>query len=415
MAGSRSSPRSHRYSASSGILARQGSVETPTLSPHNSAVKDSPNSFRLTREEESELLRQAVEARRLKALEAEIMVRKPSSPVLLSVKAKAAGYGDDWEAYQEAIDLGQRARETLVTRNMGLVHYCINDIIGKGKGRLNSLSREDLIQEGAIGLARAVDKWNPAIGGKFSTYAVYWVRAAMLRCVAERDDLLRVPEHVSVAVRKMTAAARRLGMDIDGENLLSSVYSTDASWKEAHAAKALAEEAGLTDGQLVQAMKARDRRTGGGYIAFEDWMQKGRDLSADVVTMTEHVATNPLDLEHLVNTLSKYLRPKEMEALCWRYGLFPEGYQRKQPPQKQQRSKTDYLAKVEAELFCSEQDPQQQLVVGGKWGEAMSFTEVGKHMQVSAEYGRKLCHAALEKLRRAAEEGRLEPALLMSC
>jgi DNA-directed RNA polymerase sigma subunit (sigma70/sigma32) len=144
-------------------------------------------------------------------------------------------------------------------------------------------------------------------------------------------------------------------------------------------------------------------------------MQKGRDLSADVVTMTEHVATNPLDLEHLVNTLSKYLRPKEMEALCWRYGLFPEGYQRKQPPQKQQRSKTDYLAKVEAELFCSEQDPQQQLVVGGKWGEAMSFTEVGKHMQVSAEYGRKLCHAALEKLRRAAEEGRLEPALLMSC
>jgi DNA-directed RNA polymerase sigma subunit (sigma70/sigma32) len=51
-------------------------------------------------------------------------------------------------------------------------------------------------------------------------------------------------------------------------------------------------------------------------------------------------------------------------------------------------------------------------VTKGKWGEAMSFVEVGKRMEISAEYGRRLTHAALEKLRRAADEGTLEPALL---
>jgi DNA-directed RNA polymerase sigma subunit (sigma70/sigma32) len=49
----------------------------------------------------------------------------------------------------------------------------------------------------------------------------------------------------------------------------------------------------------------------------------------------------------------------------------------------------------------------------GRWGEAMSFVEVGKRMKVSAEYGRRLCHAAIQKLQRAAQEGALmEPAFL---
>mmetsp|Transcript_28675 Transcript_28675/g.29007 ORF Transcript_28675/g.29007 Transcript_28675/m.29007 type:complete len:97 (-) Transcript_28675:258-548(-) len=49
----------------------------------------------------------------------------------------------------------------------------------------------------------------------------------------------------------------------------------------------------------------------------------------------------------------------------------------------------------------------------GRWGEAMSFQEIGKHMAISAEYGRRLTAAALEKLQRAAEDGQLEPDLLL--
>lgn len=373
---------------------------------------------RLSSEEQNELLKRAIELRRIKQIESDLALRKKTS-CLLSVRCNEAGYGEDIVAYENAMSSGERAREHLITTNIGLVHFCVNEIVGKKNGRrsrLNSLSREDLIQEGCIGLARAIDRWNPEIGGKFSTYAVYWIRAAILRCIAEKDDLLRVPEHVSATVRKMTKGARKLGIDISGQDFLSSVYSSGASWKEAQAAKALAEEAGLTDRQLSDAMKIRNRRVTGGYVAFESWMQKGRDMEADIsITSTTDESLQAMEVEHLKKTLGRYLRPKEMEALFWRYGLLNEN----SDVSIQVRKKTkNYVKDVEKELYASYSERRtpslavSPLPVGGRWGEAMSFSEVGKKMEVSAEYGRRLCHAALKKLRQAAKEGHLEPALL---
>jgi RNA polymerase sigma factor (sigma-70 family) len=365
---------------------------------------------RLTPEEETELLRQAVELRRLVNFEGEMALMSPTCQLpLVSVRAKAAGYGDDLDDYEGAKYDGQKAREILVTRNMGLVHYMVNQIVGKGNdNRLNSLSREDLIQEGAIGLARAVDKWNPAIGGHFSTYAVYWIRAAVLRCIAERDDVVRVPDHVSRAVREINKAAVRLGVNMDGLGVLGS-----ASWKDAHTAKRLAEEAGLTDRNFSEAMKVRTRRYTGGYVSFESWMQKGQDLQSDIPMVTTDQVLSDMESEQLRSMLSKFLRPKEMEAISYRYGLVGDNAALHGQPQKR-----DYLAEAEKELFGTKPAKKtaakkaMAITVKGKWGEAMSFTEVGKHMQVSAEYGRRLCHAGLNKLRQAAEDGRLEPGLM---
>lgn len=381
------------------------------------------------------MLRQAAELRRLNQLETGLAIR--GQLPLLSVRAKAAGYGEELEAYENAKLDGQKAREELVTRNMGLVHYCVTQILHKKK-HLNSLSREDLVQEGAIGLARAVDKYNPSIGGKFSTYAVYWIRAAVLRCIAERDDLLRVPSHVSQAVHEINKAARRLGMDLDG-----SLYMTSSSWKEAQEAKRLAEEAGLSERNFEEAMKVRNRRYTGGYIAFESWMQKGENLVSDVPVMGEtsadESATSAWEREQLRKILSQFLRPKEMEALSWRYGLVNDAssQQTTSDATPQQRA-NQYLAEAEEKLFGSASatttatathtilgsaspiktsmeaaaSSSSSLPAKGRFGEAMSFHEVGKKMKVSAEYGRKLCHAGLAKLRQAAEDGRLEPALL---
>jgi RNA polymerase nonessential primary-like sigma factor len=363
---------------------------------------------RLSPEEEAELLRQTVELQRLVRLEEEMALKSPTFQLpLVSVRAQALGYGDELDEYEDAKCNGQKARETLVTRNMGLVHYTVNQILGKGKdNRLNSLSREDLIQEGAIGLARAVDKWNPAIGGRFSTYAVYWIRAAVLRCIAERDDVVRVPDHVSRAVREINKAARRLGINMDSEGILWS-----ASWKDAHTAKLLAEEAGLTDKNFAEAMKVRSRRYTGGYVSFESWMQKGQDMQSDVPTAANDLGISTIESEQLRSMLSKFLRPKEVEALSYRYGLVRDNAALQGQPQNR-----DYLAEAEEELFgtkpVKKAAAKKMIPVKGKWGEAMSFTEVGKHMQVSAEYGRKLCHAGLNKLRQAAEEGRLEPGLM---
>jgi RNA polymerase sigma factor (sigma-70 family) len=455
---------------------------------------------RLTLEEETELLRRAVEYRRLNELEKDMalmqkkMVIPGSHLPLLCVRAKAAGYGENLDEYEDAQYEGQIARDQLVTHNMGLVHYCVNQIIGKDntinnknsnmknmkknnhKGLpLNSLSREDLIQEGAIGLARAVDKWNPDIGGKFSTYAVYWVRAAILRCIAERDDLLRVPNHVTLAVQKINKAAKRLGwvlqesggiLVMDDDDNSNHTGNTE-SWKAAHYAKRLAEEAGLSERNFEEAMTVRRRRYAGGYVAFESWMQKtsstgGRNQQGQIQQNHHHHNSDENEdhdrqrlessekTEELRSVLSKHLQPKEMEALSWRYGLMEEEDElinnKKEGESISDRAHRQ-LFEMEDQLFGSSQEvtatasstmavvkaPSTKAVktakkmrttptkststttplpTKGRFGEAMSFTEVGNKMQVSAEYTRRLCHKALGKLQQAAEDGTLEPALL---
>lgn len=358
------------------------------IAKSSSLPRVEPTTKRLSLEEERSLLRQAHELTRLKNLEQDLAMKSPDLQTpLLSVRSKAAGYGEDLEAYEDAIDDGHKARERLVTRNIGLVHFCVNDVMGKKRAGLKSLSREDLVQEGFIGLSRAVDKFNPSLGTRFSTYAVYWIRAAIFRGIAERDDLVRVPEHMSSAVRKVTAAANRLGLELDGDRILSTFATSGDSWKEARAAKALAEEAGVTEKQLQQALRVKQQRK---QVSFEAWMQKGKSFQTDLSTGDDEGSspTKSLDTEHLKTTLSKFLRPREMEALSWRYGL----------------KYRDYLGEAEEELFGS--------TTKGKRGEAMSFTEVGKHMSISAEYGRRLCHKALDKLKQAAADGQLEPAFL---
>ena len=109
-----------------------------------------------------------------------------------------------------------------------------------------------------------------------------------------------------------------------------------------------------------------------------------------------------------------------MEALSWRYGLLEEQEQ----PTVQASNFRDYEAEAEMDLFGSQGLMMKTVKLGlnrpknmpqkGRWGEAMTFAEVGKQMAVSAEYGRRLCAQAIKKLQRAAEDGRLDPGLLMS-
>ena len=343
-------------------------------------------------EEQLRLLGDAVELRRLKQVEHDELAKlgKQSLPRLMI--CEASGYGEDLDAYESALDAGHKARESLITRNMGLVYYVVKDVVGTPKHKkrsLQSLSIDDLVQEGAIGLSRAVDRWNPEIGGRFSTYAVYWIRAAVLRCIAERDDLVRVPAHVTTAVNKLAMASKTLGLSVDGD-----AFGDEKAWMEAKEARELAEAAGLSEAQLARAMQVQRRRRRGGMLSFETWMQQGKDLESDVqmTSSLTSLSSSSIDSELLRRELGKFLRPKEAEALSWRYGLTND-----HDAEKNDQVSTSSFPKV---------------ATRGKWGEAMSFDEVGKRMQVSAEYGRRLCQKALSKLRLAHEEGRLEPSLL---
>jgi len=373
----------------------------------------------LTVEETTILLKQAKEWKRIKDLERSLAASKSPRLPYLSFRAQEAGYGSNWEAYEQALREGAAARETLVSRNMGLVYHCVTQIIGTKRQHSfrGSLSREDLIQEGALGLARAIDKYdlerssksddnNDAAAVKFSTYAVYWIRAAILRGLAEKDDyMMRVPEHVSSTISKVQRAAKRLGLPMESQ-----------LWKEAQAAKWLAEEAGVTSSQVENAMQVRQRRRKGSYVSLESSSEYEQStlLFSKVLTSTleddeksslQLVQLRPirgsLDTDKIRTELSKYLRPKEMEAISWRYGLLMSENQEQQQQRKRPVRPTS-----------SADNNNKKIVTKGKTGEAMSFQEVGKQMQVSAEYGRRLCHQALNKLRRAAEEGHLQSSQL---
>jgi len=474
----------HQTSSSLSVLSTSSSpfTEFESRNTNGQHIKRRTNSPLLSPVEEAQLLARAVEYRRLNQLEKDMALMHHNSLPPLVIRAKEAGYGEDLDGYEDAKFEGQLARETLVTHNMGLVHHCVNKIIGKesfmpdGKTKyqkfqrnkglpLNSLSREDLVQEGAIGLARAVDKWNPEIGGKFSTYAVYWVRAAILRCIAERDDVVRIPNHVGQAVLQINKAAKRLGWVLqDSGGILvtdqaecgSSAVSMACNsprWKAANAAKRLAEEAGLSESRFEEAMTARRRRYSGGYVPFESWMQKTtkngailshKHQSDENVDHFRQQFDSSVDNEEIRTVLSKHLRPKEMEALSWRYGLLREEDQVQQESRhervnRQFKEMEDQLFGPSAVTVAPIQASQMSLArpksttngvkakfekpmtktpsvpsKKGRFGEAMTFTEVGKKMQVSAEYTRRLCHKALNKLQQAAEDGTLEPALLCS-
>jgi RNA polymerase primary sigma factor len=117
---------------------------------------------------------------------------------------------------QEEIDLSRRtkkgdraARKRLIERNLRLVV----SIAKKSRG--HGLPFEDLIQEGNIGLMKAVGKFDPDRGYRFSTYATWWIRQAVQRAVADKGRTIRVPVHMGEKIRKMARTYNELSAELE--------------------------------------------------------------------------------------------------------------------------------------------------------------------------------------------------------
>jgi RNA polymerase primary sigma factor len=150
-------------------------------------------------------------------IEERVATREAETPELISSYFSRIGDGA-LLTHAEEVDLSRRARAgdarartRLVEKNLRLVVSVAKKYRGYG------VPFEDLIQEGNIGLMKAVEKYDPDRGWRFSTYATWWVRQAVGRAVSDKGRTIRLPVHMGEKMRKMARAYNGLSAELGRE------------------------------------------------------------------------------------------------------------------------------------------------------------------------------------------------------
>lgn len=227
------------------------------------------------------------------------------SPAELWVAARALSTIAE-EQYDEATDVDYLAarriarhalakaeviRNEFVDTNLRLVVHLATRLVGRG------LDLPDLIQEGTLGLIRAIERWEPERGFKLSTYATWWIRQSLFRAIADKGRLVRIPVHVVEKLNLVRRAQREA--EISGRESLS-----------------LNELANLVGMELPQLKKLTMRA--GTVISIEE----DEDMVGCTCTEEEPLAAaESADREQQIRRVLGEFKPRETKIIKMRFGI----------------------------------------------------------------------------------------------
>ncbi|MFA6936564.1 MAG: RNA polymerase sigma factor RpoD [Bacilli bacterium] len=236
------------------------------------------------------------------ALSSEIKVSDPVKMYLKEIgRVPLLGKDEEIQLAERVAEGDEEAKSILISANLRLVVSIAKHYIGRGMLFL------DLIQEGNLGLIKASEKFDPARGFKFSTYATWWIRQAITRAIADQARTIRIPVHMVETINKMTRVQRQLTQDL----------GRDPSAEE------IAEKmgGGITPARVREiqriAMEPVSLET---PIGEEDDSHLGDFLEDKDAVSPSEFATNELLKDELYSVMSD-LTDREERVLRLRFGL----------------------------------------------------------------------------------------------